>query len=303
MSPEAEALGKAVGGLLPDAGLPMQVALAPFAVAGQRLATVTVVLGVRQPIPAAAARARLTETTELLTSAFTPEGEPRGTQRHTAKVVLRAGSDGEAVYEVLGRIDLPAGRYRLRLAAHNATTSRTGSVFADVIVPDYSNLSFSAAPVVLSATPGRVSAPKDLFSPLLPFVPTAEREFQAKDKVTALLRLYQSGRMPSVGARLTIAIRDTRNALLVNETHELGGGQFVALGQQLASAAPEVLSRPGDRRPTELTQDKFANLSLRVADVRYPIPMTQFSPGEYLLTFDATLGAAVLRRDVRFTVK
>jgi VWFA-related protein len=308
VSPEAAALAKAMGGILPDAGLPMKVAVAPFAVPGQRLATVTVVLGVRQPVPEGAAKARITETTELQTSAFTPEGDPRGTQRHTARVVLRAGADGEAAYEVLGRIDLPAGRYRLRLAAHNATSARTGSVFADVIVPDYSNIPFSASPVVLSTTPGRVSAPKGLLAPLLPLVPTAERAFGTKDNVTSLLRLYQSGQKTVERAQVAIRIRDSREQLIVSETRSMAADEFRTAGQEVfANAAPTGPLTTSRILPpaqtTGQTTDRFANLSLRTADVKYRIPLATLTPGMHLLTCEATLGATTIRRDVRFEVR
>ena len=132
LSPETVALAKSMSGILPLAGMPLKASVAPFAVAGQRLSTVTVVLGVRQPVPESAKNGRITETTELLTSAFTPEGDARGAQRHEAKVQIRAGADGDAAYEVLARIDLPAGRYQLRLAAHSSSAGKDGSVFVDV---------------------------------------------------------------------------------------------------------------------------------------------------------------------------
>jgi VWFA-related protein len=305
-SPEAEALGNAIGGLLPDAGLPMKVSVAPFAVPGQRLATVTVVLGVRQPVPEAAAKSRITETTELQTSAFTPEGDPRGTQRHTARVVLRAGADGEAAYEVLGRIDLAPGRYRLRLAAHNATAGRTGSVFADVVVPDYSNILFSATPIVLSAAPGRVSAPRDLFSSFLPVVPTAERAFGAADRVTAFLRIYQSGQKSIAPARVTISIRDAQNEVKATETQALAVNQFTTAAHQLETSTAPPLPTVGARgRPPVAAEapDRFANVALRTADLRYALPFARLAPGEHLLTIEITLGDTQLRRDVRFQVR
>ena len=302
MSPETEALGKAIAGLLPSVGLPMRVATAPFAVPGNRLAAVTVVLGVQQPVPPAAADGRVTETTELQISAFTPEGVARGTQRHTAKVVLRAGADGDARYEVLGRIDLSPGRYRLRLAATNSTSLKTGSVFADVVVPDYSNVAFSATPVVLSATPGRASAPKDLLASLLPVVPTAEREFSPSDQVTALMRLYQSGQKPIDKVALTIRIRDAADLVVVDETRSIGADQFPAVGQELASSilGPTL---PGQYQVQAKSGDRFANLSLRMADTRFPIPLTKLAPGPHLLTLEASLGTTTIRRDVRFSVK
>jgi VWFA-related protein len=309
MSPEAVALAKAMAGILPNAGMPMKAVVASFAVPAQRLATVTVVLGVTQPVPAAAAKDRVTETTELLTSAFTPEGDARGAQRHTAKVTLRAGSDGLASYEVLARIDLPPGRYQLRLAAHNSTEGKDGSVFVDLTVPDFSNIPFSATQVVLNASPGRVAAPKDLFSPLLPFVPTAERSFAKTDKVTAFLRLYQSGQKPIERVTLVTRIRDKSDQVLVNETQTIAADQFPAAGRDVVTPLPmaQPTPRPGPgltKTPTPTpTDDKFANLSLRTADVKYQIPMAKLSPGPHLLTIEATLGATTIRRDVRFEIK
>ena len=86
VSPETVALQKAMGGILPMAGMPMRASVAPFAVPGQRLMTVAIVLGITQPIPASAASGRVTETTDLLTSAFTPEGDPkRRAEAHRAR--------------------------------------------------------------------------------------------------------------------------------------------------------------------------------------------------------------------------
>jgi VWFA-related protein len=307
VTPEAAALAKAIGGILPNAGLPMKVSVAPFAVPGQRLATVTVVLGVRQPVPAGAAKTRITETTELQTSAFTPEGDPRGTQRHTARVVLRAGADGEAAYEVLARIDLPAGRYQLRLAAHNATSRKDGSVYADVTVPDYANIPFSASPVVLSATPGRVSAPRDLLASVLPIVPTAEREFAPADRVTAFLRLYQSAQKSIERVQLAIRIRDAQNQVRVSETQTIGADRFLSVAQlvEAPSSAPPLPTVAARGRPTPAAEapDRFVNLALRTADVKYQLPLSKLSPGPHLLTFEATLGTTTIRRDVRFEVK
>ena len=309
MTPEAAALARSMAGILPLAGMPLKASVAAFAVPGQRLSTVTVVLGVKQPVPEAAKNGRITETTELLTSAFTPEGDPRGTaQRHTAKVQLRAGADGEAAYEVLAKIDLAPGRYQLRLAAHNTAAAKDGSVFVDVIVPDYSNTPFSATPVVLSASPGRVSAPKDLFNPLLPLVPTAERQFTVDDKVTAFMRLYQSGQKPVEKVQLTIRIKDAQDQLKVNEMRTIAADQFPAAGAQMLSDAPmtgpPLPNRPQiSPTPTPASKDAFANLGLRTADVKFQIPLSQLSLGPHLLTIEATLGTTTIRRDVRLTVK
>jgi len=319
LPPETIALQKAMAGILPMAGMPMRASVAPFAVPGQRLSTVAIVLGITQPIPEAAAKGRVTEKTKLLTSAFTPEGTPKGTQEHTASVVLSAGSSGDASYEVLARIDLSPGRYQLRLAAHNSTSNKDGSVFVDVTVPDYSNVPFSASPIVLGATPGRKSAPKDLLTPLLPFVPTAEREFARSDKLTAFLRLYQSGQKPIEGVRVSMQLRDAGNQVVAGQTPTIGIDQFKGLERPTdAVQAPMtgtmgtggtgppgsiVMLPKGVPPPTQQATDKFANMALVTADVRYPVPIDTLTPGPYLLTIEATLGQTTIRRDVRFIVR
>jgi len=305
MTPEAVALAKSMAGILPTAGMPMRASAAAFAVPGQHLSTVTVVLGVTQPIPATAANGRVTETTELLTSAFTPEGDPRGAQKHTARVVLRAGSNGDASYEVLAKIDLPAGRYQLRLAAHSSSAGKDGSVFVDVTVPDYSNIPFSASPVVLGAKPGQVSAPKDLFSPLLPLTPTAERTFARDDTVTAFMRLYQSGQKPIDKVSVVTKVQDASGQIVSSDTQIIGADKFPAAGQDSITPLPVPgTSRPPVRTPTPTpTDDKFANLSLRSADVKYALPLSRLSPGAHLLTIEATLGTTTLRRDIRFDIR
>jgi len=303
LSPEAAELGKAIGGLLPMGDLPLKVMTAPFAVPGQRLSAVAVVLGIQQPVPAAAASARITETTELQISAFTPEGDPRGTQRHTAKVAIRQGADGMATYEILGRIDLPAGRYRLRIAATNSTSARTGSVFTDVIVPDYSNVPFSMSPVAVGATPGRAAAPKDFLAPLLPFTPTAEREFATTDKVETFLRLYQSGQKPVDQVSVVMRVLDIDSQVKASETRVIGVDQFtVARDDAQAPLGPTT----GMIRGTIAANpqgDRFANLALRIANVPYLLPISTLTPGAYLLTVEAVLGTTTIRRDVRFSVR
>ena len=301
ISPEDAALAQAIGSVVPAPDLPLRVAIAPFAAPGRHTAIVTIAMGVEQPIPSEAARARLTETTELQISAFTPEGDPRGTQRSTAHVVLRPGSTGDADYEVLGRIDLAAGRYALRLAAHNATSQKTGSVAASVTVPDFNTDAFSISGVVVSRAPGRVAAPVDLFTAILPILPTADRDFAASDRADVFLRLYQSGKKPIADVSLATRILDDHGADNVRETRTLDAGQFVALAEPTALGVPPPAARIGGQRPER--PDAFANEWLKAADVRYAIPLATLTAGEHLLTFEATIGATTLRRDVRFSVK
>ena len=302
-SAETVALSRAIAGLLPNADLPMTVTMAPFAVPGQRSPAVAITLGVRQPVPADAAGQRLTETTELQSSAFTPEGDPRGSQRHTARITLRPGAGGEAQYEVLARLDLPPGRYRLRLAAHNATSGKSGSVFADVEIPDFANDPLSVSGVILSARPGRPSAPREVLASILPVVPTAERAFLVSEDVTTFLRVYQSGRRPIAPVEVALAIHDARGAPLVSETRVLGVDRFAAPEPPLPIGAGGRSVPRGGPPVRAGAQDAFANPNLRTADVRYELPLARLGPGPHLFTVETRQGTTTIRRAVRFFVR
>jgi len=288
-TPEAQALATAVGGLLPASELPLGVTLAPFAAPGRLAATVTIAMSVQQPIIASDAQ-HLTGRTELQISAFTPEGDPRGTQRSTATVRLAPGASGDASYDVLGRIDLVPGRYSLRLAAHDAEAGKTGAVSANLVVPDFAAEALSLSGVVVSRLPATPSAPADLFSDLLPIVPTADRRFERTDRVEAFLRVYQGGGKPPGNVSIAVRIVDGHDGIDVSDTRPLAASAFAT-----PPAAPTGRgSAKADDRP---------ELVLRAADLRYPVPLDRLAPGDYLLVFEATQGGATIQRNIRFSVQ
>ena len=297
----ATPLAQSIGGLLPNPDLPMAVALAPFAIPGEPKAAVTIALGIQQPIPARAAGARVTEVTQLQTAAFTPQGDPRGTQRHTARVTLRPGAQGEAEYEALSRIDLAPGRYRLRLGAHSESSRKTGSVFADVDVPDFANLPFSVSGVAVRLEPARPSAPRDVFDAILPFAPTAARAFAVTEKVTAFLQIHQDGRRAFEPVSLVTRIVDARDRVVVDERRQLDASRFVIIEPQ----APSTSETSRSTRQIEIPRgsDGSGNPNLLTSTVEYRVPLNRLASGPHLLTFTATRGTTTVDRHVRFVVR
>ncbi|HEX5070156.1 MAG TPA: VWA domain-containing protein [Vicinamibacterales bacterium] len=299
-------LAKAVSEPVPAAELPMRAALAPFAIPGKaRLAAVTIALGVRQPVPESAAKERVTVATELEVVAFTTEGDNKGTQRSTAKVVLRPGAQGDADYEALSRIDLPPGRYRLRLAAYHEAAGKTGTVMADVLVPDFNRDVASMSGVVVSASPGRPSAPRDLFKEILPFVPTAQRAFTTSDKVTTLFDLYQNAGRGVGPATVAIRITDDHDVVVRSESQVLSADGFVSA--KTSQAPMPIGGTIGGTKSiptiTPQAQAESGSSTIRAAEFQYTLPIERLVAGRYLLTFDVTIGQARLRRDVIFQVK
>jgi VWFA-related protein len=261
-------MAKAVASLLPSADLPLQVAVAPVAGKASADAIVTIVLGMQCP----ASPQLSSDTIEIQISAFTPDGVARGTSTQQAAVAIRAATTPEPVhYEALSQIRLKPGRYQLRIAAHSTASNATGSVFADVEVPDFTNERVSLSGVLIDVQPGVASAPRAAFAAIVPVNPTSERTFTKLDHASAFLRLYQSATGPLSAVSLKTRIIDESGVATMNDTVTLAADRFDA--------------------------------GTRSLDHRLEIPMGTLAPGQYLLAFEATIDAVTARRYVRFTVK
>ena len=143
-------LGAALAGILPKSDLPLQLTAVPFAVPGKKEAGVAVILGVRQPIRDTGART--VEKVDLVVRAFDTNGKQFGATNLRADVTIRADASGLAEYEVLSRIDLKPGRYQLRTAANVGSLGTAGSLYYDVVVPDFMDAPLSLSALVLSST-------------------------------------------------------------------------------------------------------------------------------------------------------
>jgi hypothetical protein len=259
---------KALAEILPKSDLPLRVSVAPFAVPGKQTSTVTLVLGLRQPVQTQ----RMTDEVQVLVKAFTPEGTERDSADQTVAVTVppvRRGSEFTR-YEVLTRMDLKPGRYELRISTHSAAFDKQGSVYADVEVPDFAKAPVSMSGVVLSATPGLTVAPAEALSAIIPVLPTTAREFARGDRVAAFLRVYQGGGGRLAAVTLAGRIVDGQGAVVQEKTDTLGVESF----------GPS-----------------------RAVDCSLPLPLAQLAPGEYLMSFEAARDKTTVRRDVRFKVR
>src|SRR5579862_1141057 len=256
---------RSMAGLLPDASTPMRVTAAPFARPSSQprakgddaTATVAVVMGVQEPAP----KARVTEHVDLLTRAFSSEGDDRGEQqRQKADVTIRPAAAGDADqmarYEVLSQIALKPGRYQLRLAAGNTSRETSGSVFVDVDVPDFAKEPLSLSGVLLESSAGPASAPRDALEFLTPVIPTTERAFERTTAVHAFLRIYEGGKTPLEAATLLTRVLDDHDGIKFSSTSTIA--------------------------PTRFVKD-------RGADITFDLPLAGLSPGVHLLALDAAM--------------
>ena len=254
----------ALAEIVPKTDWPIRIAIAPFLSGTNPVATIA--LGVEH----AGTHDRLAEKVDVLVSAFTPEGDARGSISETIPVTLPPSRDGDPDerYDLLASLPLKPGRYQLRVSAHGTTRDIRGSVYADVDVPDFSRAPLSLSGVLVTVAPAPLAAPRLVLSPIVPVVPTSERTFAKTDKVTTFLRVYQGTNAEA--ATLTVRVVDAHDQTVATQTMPISAALF---------------------------------RERHVADVPYALPMARFAPGDFLLTFEVSAGKATARRDVRFTVR
>ena len=280
---------KAVAGVLPAGDIPLRVVVAPIGwpappvpvpdarkgkpktapIAAPVLqSSVAVVLGLQRPPEAKS----LLDTVDVQITAFTPDGFPRGTTSQLAIVTFRPSTTTEpARYEALSHIELKPGRYQLRIAAYSTLSDATGSVYADVEIPDFTKEPLSLSGVLLEVNPAPPSAPRGTLAAIVPVVPTSERGFQKLDRPSAFVRIYQGGGDPLVPVEFTTRLVDERDLVIANRIETLEPTRF--------------------------------DVATRSADARFELPIVTLARGEYLLTFEAAMGKVTKRRDLRFTVR
>ena len=264
--PAVAGLDAAVNGWTANPGVPLQVAAAAFATPNRKSAAVAVVLGVRQPT---AGGILGSEKAVMLLRAFTPDGREVTSQRVSADIALRRGSLPTVYYELLAQLDLPPGRYLLRLATELGRQKLTGSVFHEITIADFAEASVSMSGVVLSTAPALHSAPQGALAALLPVVPTANRQFPRDIRVAAFGRVYQKNRDAPSAASVAAKVIDAAGKELARFDYPLG--------------------------PERFTAGTGAEYSI-------DIPVSTLAPGQYLFTVEATLGKAKDTQRVRFQI-
>jgi hypothetical protein len=182
-----------------------------------------------------------------------------------ARIALKQTDDPFIHYELLTRLQMPPGRYQLRVAAESALYAKEGSLHYDVEIPDFTKGDLNLSGVMLSVEPNIPVAGRERLGAVVPVLPTSRREFFPGDDVSAFVRVYQKARATEP-VKLTLQVRDA-----------------------------------GDRKVFERIDTIATTLTalLRSGDYRMALPLNVLPPGPYLLTIEATSGKASARRDVR----
>jgi VWFA-related protein len=259
----------AVSSPLSIGAVPLRLAAAPVGLsrsAGRDVSVaITVGVGLTSGVQPGAV-----EEVDLELFVFDGEGRKQILHRQQSAQITR--SDGEASeYELAARIDLPPGRYNLRVAATRSSDAAAGSVFTTFTVPDFAREALTMSGAVIGRAHARGVGGRELLADLLPFAPTVEREFETSDKAGALVRVFQSTHTAAVSITLATRITDESGTIVLDLSTVIPASEFGSSGR---------------------------------LEQRLDLPLAVLGPGHYLLTFAATsIRAPEVRRDVRFTVR
>ena len=208
--------------------------------------------------------------------------------QYGTEVTLRPGPAGPVEYEVLTGLTLKPGRYQLRLSTLVGAQNKTGSVYYDLEVPDFQARPLSLSGLLLTSDPKPVSTDTDRIKAYVPIAPTARRTFSSTDRLTAFARIYQGGQTSAAAPDPDPSRRRQTGPVL----------QTVQLSILVTDSQGTVRFRRAEAAPGDIF-----GANDRMAEFKMDIPLKDLTPGEYLLTMDATSSRGAARRDVRFTVR
>ena len=96
---------------------------------------------------------------------------------------------------LVSRLDLPPGRYQIRIGAHETTGGTTGTVPYDIEVPDYSKTPFALSGIFLTSSSAEsfATAGADAtLGGLLPGPPVATRVFRLSETLTWFAEVHDN---------------------------------------------------------------------------------------------------------------
>jgi hypothetical protein len=198
---------------------------------------------------------------EVTAVAYDDKGKVRDAKPLTLKLDLRPQTQ-EAVakhgFRLTTRLQVPPGRYQLRIGGREANGGRVGSVLYDLEVPDYWKVPFAMSGLAITAASAArtpTAGPDPELKDVLPGPPVATREFPTGDRLVLYTEVYDGDLAKPHGV-------DIKTTLTADE------GRV-------------VFSTSEERKSSELTGARGGY------GYRAEVPLANVAPGLYVLQVEA----------------
>jgi VWFA-related protein len=221
---------------------------------------------------------------DVVTVSFTPidqNGNTRNGKRSRVPLALKPDAyEGTRTIglRALSSLDLPPGRYQIRIAVGEDGSQRSGTVLYDLEIPDFANAPISMSGVLLSAaSAGRMLTigSEGVLEPLLPGATTATREFVRGDTIGLYAEVYEN------------APNATPHTVDLKTTVRGEDGRVVFQTSEARSSTEPQGGRGGYRYTVK-------------------IPLTDMAPGSYVIHVEGRSRATNepgIWRDIQISVK
>jgi hypothetical protein len=259
---------------LPVSGLAMKVFAAPFKGVAPNA---SVLLGIEL-------RGRDITTVEnssveLAVFAVDAKGKMKASSRESVALNLKPETRTrveQSGLRLLSRMNIPAGRYQLRVAAHDLGGGSLGSVLYDLDVPDFEKAPLSMSGLVLTSASSSLAPtarPDTDLRQVLPGPPVASRTFPQNDQIAFFTDVYDN---------------------------DLSNVHTVDITATLTSDDGRVVYKNAEERSTADLAGKKGGFGYGGA-----VTLTDYPPGLYVFKVEARsrLGAnATTSREVQITI-
>ena len=220
---------------------------------------------------------RFVESVEVSIVAADQRARVQGGDRQTFNLNLmpdtRERVDKGGV-RLISQVELPPGRYQIRIGAHESTGGAVGTLPYDLEVPDYAKIPFSLSGLFLTSTSAGAYATGSTetdWNGLLPTPPVADRTFSPSDTITWFAEVYDNSTDAPHGITYTSTIQDANDGRTIVQARDT-----------------RVVQRRGQGHG--FTTD---------------YPLRDLKPGTYVLRIEATatVGGHKAQRDILFEVQ
>jgi VWFA-related protein len=248
-------LREAIDSPLPLSGLPMTVFAAPFKGTPPNASVVVVLHTDGRALKFTERDGRFDDNLELSIIAIDNQGKVKNGIRQKVAMPLKPQSRGivaKTGVRTVARIDVPPGKYQLRVAALDEGSQSAGSVYYDLEVPDFADGPLQMSGIVLASSlsglgPVVGMAPDDELRRALPAPPTVAREFRAEEELALLAEVYDNqGATPhKVSISTTLRSDDGREMFRIEDERSSGELQGARGGYGYTARVPLKGLAPG----------------------------------------------------------
>jgi VWFA-related protein len=238
------AVAESLASPLPVAGVPMKVFAAAYKGVAPNAAVALAVELDATTLDFVEQGGQYLEEVTLATVATDSRGKTFPNERASMKLTLKPDTFARVKasgIRVVGQVNLPPGRYQLRIAAGNKT-GKSGSVLYDLDVPQFYKDAFVMSGVSLTSarsTQGPTLKTKDPLGDFLPGPPVAVREFPVGDTLALFAEFYENvGNAPTHTVDLVAELRGeggtvVRESKEERQSTEVRGGGGYGFATQL----------------------------------------------------------------------